>query len=58
MRHYNDAIDAYKSALKIKPADGELQYNLAAVYAMLGRYDIAFENLKAPLMLTDPSQRI
>jgi len=47
MRYFNDAIDAYSKALKIKPADGELQYNLAAVYAMLGRYDIAMENLRA-----------
>jgi tetratricopeptide (TPR) repeat protein len=51
MRHFNDAIDAYTSALKIKPADGEIQYHLASVYAMLGRYDIAGENLKRAIEL-------
>ncbi len=57
MRYYNDAIDAYRSALKIKPSDGELHYNIAAIYAMLGRYDIAGENLKRAIELNEEVRR-
>ena len=53
IRSYNDAIEAYKNALMVKPSDSELLYNIASVYSLLGRYDIAKDNLRKAIEIND-----
>ena len=52
---YQEAIDSYNRAidraLRIKPSDGEVWYNIARCYALQGNKEQAIENLQRAIEL-------
>jgi tetratricopeptide (TPR) repeat protein len=51
LKQYAKAVEVYKNTLSLKPPDSELYYNIAAVYSILGKYDIARDNLSRAVEL-------
>jgi tetratricopeptide (TPR) repeat protein/predicted Ser/Thr protein kinase len=48
-RDYEQGIDAYQNLLQTRPADGELNYELAVLYEEGGSFDLAREHLQSAL---------
>ncbi len=49
--HYQDAIEAYKQAIRIKPDYAGAHYNLGNAYRELGRYQNAIESFKQAIRI-------
>ncbi|MGD0571941.1 MAG: tetratricopeptide repeat protein [Sedimentisphaerales bacterium] len=49
--HYEDSIEAYKQAIKIKPDLAEAHYNLGVACGKLGRYQDAIEAYKQAIRI-------
>jgi tetratricopeptide (TPR) repeat protein len=56
LKEYQEAIDAYKEAIKIKPDDHKAYYNMGVAYDKLKEYQEAIDACKEAIKIKSDCQ--